>query len=73
MSEENMDKLMQILSVASSFSGSTVPFLNYKCMCDLINAVEVEDILLQMFICKYNGDVTKDSPSWMKQGYKVYY
>ena len=73
MSEGNVDKLMQILSAASSFSGSTAPFQNYKHMCTLIDTVEVGDVPWQTFMCKYNGNVTEDSPSWMKQGYEVHY
>ena len=73
MSEGNVDKLMRILSAASSFSGSTAPFQNYKHMCTLIDTVEVGDVPWQTFMCKYNSNVTNDSPSWMKQGYKVHY
>ena len=67
-----MDELMQILSATSRSSGPTAPFFNYK-HCSLIDAIDIGDVLWQIFICRYNGNVADDSPSWMKQGYEVHY
>ena len=71
MSKGNVDHLMQILS--RSAPNGTAPFHNYKDLLARIDAIEVGDVTWESFVCKYEGDISDESPSWMSQGYEVHY
>ena len=74
LSQGNVDELLRILPLVSpGTDASSFLYRNHKEMLSTIDKIEVRDVPWEHFSCRYRGEVSDQSPSWMKKSYTVHH